>query len=270
MSELSWWRTRHGDVCLQGGHVTRWSGRGGDVLFMSRQSHFEPGQAIRGGVPVIFPWFGDDPEGRGRSAHGFVRRLPWRVIDSAETADDARCTLEIADDETTRALWGHRFHLQLDVVFGATLTMSLLVENRDDVPFRCEMALHTYFTVGDVRRIAIRGLEHTSYLDKVDGMRQKREGSAPVAFTGEVDRVYLDTTATCQIDDPVLGRTIDVAKEGSRSTIVWNPWIDKSARMSDLGANEWSQFVCVESGNVGEAAMTLEPGARHTMITRVS
>jgi glucose-6-phosphate 1-epimerase len=269
MSELSWLRTRHGEICLQGGHVTYWSGRGGTVLFMSRHTRLEPGQAIRGGVPVIFPWFGDDPEGRGRSPHGFVRRLPWRLVENHETEESTRCVLDIEDDDETRALWAHRFRLQLEVTFGAALTLMLTVENRDPTPVRCEIALHTYITVGDVRRIAIRGLEGTEYLDKVNGMRRTREGDTPIVLTGETDRVYLNTTATCEIDDPVLSRTTTIAKDGSRSTIVWNPWSEKAARMSDLG-DEWPHFVCVESGNVGADAVTVEPGARHTLTARIS
>jgi glucose-6-phosphate 1-epimerase len=269
MSELSWLRTRHGDVCLQGGHVTRWSGRGGDALFMSRHTRLEPGQAIRGGVPVIFPWFGDDPDGCGRPPHGFVRRLPWRLVETHAADRSTRCVLDIEDDDETRALWAHCFRLQLDVTFGAALTLALTVENRDSAPLRCEMALHTYIKVGDVRRIAIRGLESTEYLDKVNAMRRTREGDTPIVLTGETDRVYLNTVATCEIDDPVLGRRTTVAKDGSRSTILWNPWSEKAARMADLG-DEWPRFVCVESGNVGEDAVTVAPGAQYTMTARIS
>jgi glucose-6-phosphate 1-epimerase len=269
-TSLTWAKTSHGDVCLQGGHVTRWTGGGGDVLFMSRQSRFEPGQPIRGGVPVIFPWFGDDPDGRGRPAHGFARRLPWRLLDRTETALETRCALRLDDSDTTRAQWPHAFGLRLDVVFGDALTMTLTVENRDAAPFRCETALHTYLKVGEVRRIAIHGLEETTFLDKADGMRTKRETAQPIRLTGATDRVYLDTTSACRIVDPMGGRAITIDKDGSRSTILWNPWSEGAAAMSDLADDEWPTFVCVESANVHQNALTLAPGASHAMRVTIS
>jgi glucose-6-phosphate 1-epimerase len=267
---LGWVRTPAGDLCEQGGHVTRWAGGGGDVLFMSRRSRFEPGQAIRGGIPVIFPWFGDDPEQRGRGPHGFARRVPWRSVETTETPAGTRAVVTLVDDEATRASWPHAFALTLEATFGDMLALALTVANRGDTPFSCETALHTYLTVGDARRVAIRGLERTGYLDKVDGFRRKTEGDAPIVLTGETDRVYLDTAATCLVEDPVRRRVIEIAKDGSRSTIVWNPWETKAARMSDLAADEWTSFVCVESGNVGDAALTIAPGASHTMRVRIA
>jgi glucose-6-phosphate 1-epimerase len=258
-------KTLYGDVCLQGGHVTRW----GDVLFVSRKSRFEPGQAIRGGVPVIFPWFGDDPEGRGRPAHGFARRALWRLVDRAESAGESRVIVELENDDATRAMWPHRFALRLDVTFGESLGLALTVENRDTAALRCETALHTYLAVGDVRRISIRGLDGATYIDKVDGMKQKREGTAPIRLTGETDRVYLGTTSACRVEDPMRGRVLTIEKDGSRSTILWNPWSEKSAAMSDLADDEWPTFVCVESGNVHADALTIAPGDAHTMRVRV-
>lgn len=270
MQTLTWIRSPFGEVCTQGAHVARWGHAGQEVLFLSRNSRFEPGQAIRGGVPVIFPWFGDDPEGEGRPAHGFARRAPWNLVESRTEADALRVALELTDDEGTRAQWPHRFHLRLEAELGQVLTLTLRLENRDAQPLRCETALHTYLAVGDVRRIAVRGLAGATYLDKLDRGRRKREGPAPLTFTAETDRVYLDTTATCVLEDPVLGRTLTVAKEGSRSTVVWNPWVEKAARLVDLADDEWPRMVCIESGNLDDDALTLPAGGTHTMRVRVS
>jgi glucose-6-phosphate 1-epimerase len=270
MNALSWLRTPHGDLSLDGGHVTRWSGGGGDVLFVSRESRYAPGEPIRGGVPVIFPWFGDDPEKRGRAAHGFARRRRWSLAGRVDAADATRVTLELTDDERTRELWPHRFLLRLDVVFGDALELALTVENRDRATFTYEDALHTYFTVGDIRRASVRGLEGGAYLDTVGGVRPARQDGNPIAFSGETDRVYHASSASCHIVDPALRRTIDVVKNGAQSTIVWNPWIEKSARLNDLGDDEWPRFVCVEAGNVGADAIALEPGAAHTTRVRIS
>lgn len=270
MDALEWIRSAHGQVCTQGAHVARWRARGEDVLFLSRKSRFEPGQPIRGGVPVIFPWFGDDPEGRGRPAHGFARRVPWRLVADEHSAAETRVVLELVDDEATRELWPQRFLLRLEARLGDELALALTLENRSETPFTCETALHTYLAVGDVRRVAVRGLEGATYLDKLDGLRKKREGPAPLTFAGEVDRTYVGTSATCHVEDPVLGRTLAVAKEGSRSTVVWNPWSAKAARLTDLGDDEWPAMLCIESGNVAEDALTLEPGAAHTLRVRIA
>jgi glucose-6-phosphate 1-epimerase len=263
-------RSPHGEVCTQGAHVTRWRTRGVDSLFLSAASRFERGQAIRGGVPVIFPWFGDDPEKRGRPAHGFARRVPWRVLECQDGPEALRVVLGLEDDEETRALWLERFALRLEAVIGTTLSISLRVENRGGRAFRCEQALHTYLAVGDVRRIALHGLERARYLDKVEGFREKQEPDAPLRFAGEVDRVYLANEATCVVEDPVLERRLEVAKTGARSTIVWNPSIEKARRYTDLGEDEWTAFVCVESGNVGHDAITLAPGAAHELGVRIA
>lgn len=270
MDALTWIRSTHGEVCTQGAHVARWKTGGADGLFLSAKSRFERGQALRGGVPVIFPWFGDDPEGRGRAAHGFARRMEWRVVEQADDDAALRVVLELVDDEATRALWPERFALRLTAVLGATLELTLRVENRGARSFRCEQALHTYLAVGDVRRVAVHGLEGARYLDKLDGLKAKHQPDAPLAFTGECDRTYLGTDSTCVIDDPVLGRRLEVAKRGARSTVVWNPWIEKAQRLSDLGDDEWPAFVCVESGNVGADAVTLAPGAAHELGVRIA
>lgn len=269
MDALSWIRTPHGELCTQGAHVVRWRTRGQELLFLGRKSRFEPGQPIRGGVPLIFPWFGDDPEGRGRAAHGFARRVVWRVLADERAASETRVELELVDDEATRELWPHRFALRLEARLGDELELALNVTNRDETPFTCETALHTYLAVGDVRRISVHGLEGASYLDKLDGLRRKKAGPEPLTFAGEVDRTYVGTSATCRLEDPVLARTLAIAKQGSRSTVVWNPWIEGSKRFSDLGDEDWAHFLCVESANVAEDAIRLAPGASHTLRLRV-
>jgi len=270
MGALDGLRSEHGEIALQGGHVARWRVHGEEFLFVSKKSRFEPGQAIRGGVPVIFPWFGDDPENRGRGAHGFARRLPWSLVEHQDDESALRVVLELGDGPATRAAWPHEFALRLEARLGEELDLALTVENRSKKPFTCENALHTYFQVGDVRRASVLGLEGAHYLDKVHAFAQRRQGNTALTFEGEVDRVYAGSEATCRIRDTILGRTLEVAKQGSRSTIVWNPWIEKAARMSDLGDDEWTKMLCVESGNVGEDALRLEPGAAHTLGVRVT
>jgi glucose-6-phosphate 1-epimerase len=144
--------------------------------------------------------------------------------------------------------------------------MELEIENGGDAPIRCEEVLHTYFKVGDVREIEVRGLEETEYVTIIEDQPRKRQGAEPIRFVGETDRVYVNTVASVSIVDPVLHRRIEIEKSGSRSAVVWNPWIEKSKKMADFVPDEWPGMVCVETGNIGENTLEIAPGSRH--ITR--
>jgi D-hexose-6-phosphate mutarotase len=255
-------------VFCHGAQLTQWTPDGAErgVIWTSARSYFRPDKAIRGGVPVCFPWFGPHPSNAAQPAHGFARLADWALRDASEDAGGAvTLVFVIESDDTTRASWPHDFHVTLTCSIGRALDMALRVENRGGAPFTFEEALHTYFAVGDIRQVAIAGLEDAEYLDKVLAFARHRQPAEPLRFTGETDRVYLDTTADCFISDPAWQRRIAVGKRGSRTTVVWNPWIDRARALTDFGDDEWQAMVCVESANVGAAAVRLEPGGVHTM-----
>ena len=260
------------EIWLHGGHVARFQPVGAQpLLFMSAASHFAAGKPIRGGVPVIFPWFGPRAGRPDSPAHGFARTRPWQV--EALAADDrgsVSLILRLDSDETTRAHWPHDFILRHKITLGAQLDLQLEVENVSAEPFQFEEALHTYLAVADVREIGITGLEDTVYLDKVDGGRRQQPTAGPIRITGETDRVYVNTRTTCVLDDPKLARRITLEKSGSDTTVVWNPWITKAQAMADFGDDEWPAMMCLETANTGESAITLAPGAVHTMRATVS
>jgi glucose-6-phosphate 1-epimerase len=240
------------------------------VLFMSPRAVFTAGTAIRGGVPVCFPWFGSHPTDAAKPAHGFARTRTWRVADvSRDRSGDVRVVLQLASDADTRALWSAPFALALTLSLGASLGMTAEVENLGDDAITYELALHAYLAVGDVETVRIRGLEGTRFVDKVDGAKEKVAGGEPLAIAGETDRVFLDTTTTCVVDDPVLARRLRVEKRDSRATVVWNPGRDRARTMRDIGEDGWRGFVCVETANVGPHAVPLAPRARHAMTARI-
>src|SRR5262249_12182584 len=150
-------------------------------------------------------------------------------------------------------IWPHAFRITQRLSIGDTLTMTLEVENTGDRPFDFEEALHAYFAVGNVEEVSVSGLEQTEYLDKVSNFSRKLQGAEPIRITGETDRVFLDTTRSCRIDDPAGGRAIVVAKAHSRSTVVWNPWLERAHELADFGDDEWRRMVCIETANVGDA-----------------
>jgi glucose-6-phosphate 1-epimerase len=260
-------RAAEGHVYLHGAHVThhRPTGRR-PLLFLSERSQFASGKAIRGGVPVIFPWFGARAGHPEAPDHGFARTREW-AVESVEHSNDGSVavTLAFEDDDVTRRTWPHAFRVRHRVVFGARLEMTLEVENRSGNSFSFEEALHTYALVGDVAQASIDGLGGSVYIDKTDGMQRKTLASGPLRLNGTTDRVFLDTRSTCTVTDPVLARRIVVEKTGSATTVVWNPWHEKASTMADLGDDQWRSMLCVEAANAADNAVHLAGGERHAM-----
>lgn len=253
------------EVFLQGAHLARLTRNGQPLLFMSEESHYKPGKALRGGVPVIFPWFGNHPTDRTLPAHGFARTSEWSIEDARREGGDIVMTFRLEPTSKTREMWPHSFVLDYEIRIGEHLTLTLRAENRGDSPFRYEEALHTYLTVADIRRITIEGLDGAEYIDKTDGMQRKRVDAKTISITGETDSVFVNTTATCIVDDPVLRRRLVVEKKGSQSTVVWNPWEERAKAFADFGDDEWKGMICVETANAAENAVALEPGESHQM-----
>ena len=250
-------------VAVQGGQVLEWQPNGQKpVIWVSRAAVYQTGKGVRGGVPVCWPWFG---QLEGKGAHGFVRVRMWEVREAkTDLADTVVLRLGIKDDESTRAQWDHAFDLELIVTVGAALKMELVTRNTGDKPFTITDGLHTYFRVGDIKQTRVQGLDGAEYLDKVRDFSKERQSGA-VTFSGETDRVYINTTADCLIEDPVFGRTIRVAKAGSTSTVIWNPWTEKEKAFSDMAAGEYANMVCVETVNASPDEITLAPGAKHNL-----
>ncbi len=259
-------------IYLHGAHVSHFQPHGAaPVLFMSRESNFAEDRPIRGGVPVIFPWFGPRAGRPEAPAHGFARTAEWQVESLAIDGDDVvTAVLQLEATGATRELWPHDFTLRYRVAIGRTLTMTLEVDNTGAEPFAFENALHTYFVVGDVRETATTGLEGADYLDKTDGMQRKKQGQEPIRITQETDRIFENNRKTCAIDDTKGKRRVTVEKSGSQTTVVWNPWVAKAAALADFGDDEWPQMLCIETANAGANGITLDPGQSHVMRAVVS
>jgi len=263
-------------VCLQGAHLTEWHpySQSLPVTFLSAAVHYEPGKAIRGGIPICWPWFGAHPADKAAPSHGFARTAIWEAQELLPLATGAtQLTLRLADGDASRVLWPHPFALEYRITVGESLELELVTTNTGAAPFTISEALHTYFCVADVGAAQVLGLDGTAYADVADAGRRKRQ-NGPVVFDGEVDRVFLDTESTCAILDPVLSRRIVISKGGSRSTVVWNPGELKAAKLADLTAaavptGGWRQLVCVETANALDNALTVEPGQSHRLNVRI-
>jgi len=246
------------EVYLHGAQVTSWqTARGCEVLFVSGASHFQDGVPIRGGIPVIFPQFGDGPLPK----HGLARTRAWAVARTALGADDAvSITLRLEDDAQTRVRWPHPFGLQLTVALGLALTLELTVKNPDSAPFPFQTALHTYFQVADITRTSLFGLQGTAFEDFLHP-GPAVETREVITFDRETDRIYVNAPNCVVLEDRGNKRKIAIAKSGMNDIVLWNPWIEKSRRLEDFGDDEYRHMVCVETGRMRAPAM-LAPGSQ--------
>jgi len=241
------------------------------VLFTSPNSLFAHGRAIRGGIPIIFPWFGPSRHAPEAPQHGFARTVPWH-LNRVETAGRNSVTLSfsLGDGDVGSLFWPEPFRAIYTVVFAKTLSLRLAVENRATHPIIFEQALHTYFAISDISGIAISGLAGATYIDKTHALRRKAQTAALVTVTAETDSVYLDTPGQCAIEDRGWRRRVIIEKDGAASTVVWNPWSEKAAAMADLGDPAWRGMVCVETGNIADNEIRLAADGEHQMSTTIS
>lgn len=259
-------------LCLQGGHLLSWQpvSTPEPVIWMSSAAKFAPKQPIRGGIPVCWPWFGAHGSDATFPTHGFARTQPWHVTGTRALEDDStEIALTLQQSDATRALWPHPSQLDMLLNIGTSLKIALITRNMGESDFVIREALHTYFHVSDIAQVQVLGLEDGAYMDKAAGGTRGQQARA-VSFSGEVDRVYVGTSSACVIEDPGLHRRIRIAKLGSQSTVVWNPWQARADQMGDLGADGWKGFVCVESGNALENAVTVKAGGSHTLAVEYS
>lgn len=256
------------EIYLHGAHVTRFRKHGEPpLLFVSQCSRFMEGQPIRGGIPIVLPWFGPR-ESMGQ--HGFARVKTWELKEFVP-APDGSVSVRLCLPDCPEASSYPPFSAEYAVTASDSLTLQLHVTNKGkDEPLVFENCLHTYFEIGDINSISISGLKGATYLDKVANFSQKVETADAIRIASEVDRIYLNTTAPVEIHDPILQRTIRIEKKASLSTVVWNPWIAKAQQMPDFGNDEYQRMLCVETGNVSGNEISLPPGETSTLTVKIS
>ena len=236
-----------------------------DLLFVSEKAYYEDGKAIKGGIPVCWPWFGADPDDLGRPAHGFVRNRQWEVTGSESLANGStKVVLAMVDSDQTREIWPHPFKLSIEITVGDSLKVALVTHNSGDESIAISQALHTYFYVGDISKVQVLGLDGIDYLDKVDEFAEKTQ-SGPVTINGEVDRIYKGVTGELVIDDASLGRKIRIASRGCSTAVVWNPWSEIAASMGDLNDDDYSKMICVETANAGSETVEIAAGSEYRL-----
>lgn len=284
LDQLVCWRIRAAGsellVAQQGAQILSYQqGEQPPLIWLSPDAAYQRGQSVRGGVPVCWPWFGDlrrNPQAvqahyhlEQAPAHGLVRALDWELLGIDEGGDAV--TLRFAYDTRTQPLegWPRDVGLTFVVRLADDLGMSLETYNRGTEPLTLSQALHSYFAVSDVRQVSVEGLQGCRYIDTLQDWQELRQQEALV-FDAETDRIYFDTAARLSIVDPGWGRRIHLDARGSRSAVLWNPWVDKAKRLSQFPDDAWQNMLCIETANVLEDVVQLNAGERHRLELRLS
>jgi glucose-6-phosphate 1-epimerase len=242
-------------ILLHGGHLVSWVPAGGEEqLYVSPASRYGEGQAVRGGVPVIFPQFSS----RGTlPRHGLLRTRGWQLGGTASHGQHAQAVLRFVADDATRALWPHEFEAEITVsIIGRQLDVEFAVTNVGDTPFEFSVALHSYLRTNDVLKAQLEGLQGVKYEDNATGQWQQQWGDV-TQVVGEVDRLYHDAGHPLTLRE--LGRKLLITHADFTDVVVWNPGPEKAAQLDDLPEGDWQRFLCVEAARVIDP-VTLPPG----------
>jgi glucose-6-phosphate 1-epimerase len=256
-------------ISLHGGQVLAFQSAdtATDLLFLSNKANYDGSKAIRGGIPICWPWFGADPKGLNRPNHGFARNVLWSVVKTVAINNfTTQVTLRLRSNTQSKDLWPHDFDLTLEITIGSTLILELVTRNTGTKTFTISQALHAYFQISDINQIRVLGLEDKHYLDKLDQGHQKQQLGA-ITITNEVDRIYTEFNNPIAIIDPVLNRKIQIQSSGNKTTVVWNPWAKNSAKIADLNYDDYQRFVCVEASNAGPDIIEITAGQEHRLKT---
>ena len=254
-------------LSLQGGHLLSWQPeKEEEVIWLSQDAVYSAGRSIRGGIPVCWPWFGAHLLNSTFPAHGYARTPDWKVVEAKDLQDgNTFLALQLPEENIPEEFRLSELVPELRLMIGKKLEMVLITRNTSNKKITMGQALHTYFNVSDIANVTIGGLEDQIFIDTLDDGQRKKE-TDPITINAEIDRIYLDSPGDdCIIVDTGFKRRIRISKQGSHSTVVWNPWIDKSARMGDMGKDGYKMMVCVETTNAADDVITIEAGDEHRM-----
>ena len=285
LDELNCWRIRHGQaellVAQQGAHILSYQLAGQPpLIWLNDEAVFKAGKSIRAGIPVCWPWFGNlarNPKSvqamrvshEAPSAHGFVRAMDWELGSIDAEGESLKVEFILPYPEGGFAEWPHQVDLKLSIRLDEQLHINLTSDNQGTDTVTLSQALHSYFAVSDVRNVHVEGLDGLSYIETLDDWKTVTQ-TGDLQFTGETDRIYLNTPTTLSIVDPAWERRIELTSSGSRAAVIWNPWIERAAAFSDMADDGWQRMLCIETANVMGDVVTLAPGASHTLAVSIA
>jgi glucose-6-phosphate 1-epimerase len=250
-------------IALQGAHIFHYKAKDKPaLLWLSKSSFFKEGKAIRGGIPICFPWFGPHKRDSSLPQHGFARTSLWKVVLEEELDENStHIQLQLTSTNKSLKLWEYSFDIRLDVTVSSELTVTFTVINTDTKPFEISTALHTYFNISDISNVSVEGLDGSSYEDSLTEERKSQNGN--LIIDKEVDRVYFNASSSIKLYDH--NSSILLEQRGSNSLVVWNPWIEKAKSMVDMPDNGYKTMLCLETGNVAEDRKVLKSKDSHIL-----
>ena len=282
LDSLAAWRIRHGDAELllaqQGAQILSYRrGSQPPLIWLSEQAAYQRGQGVRGGVPVCWPWFGDltrNPPAvqamvSGEAPfHGLVRTLDWQLDEVEQLDTGVRVSLSLPSGSALPG-WQGTVQPRLQLTLGDDLLIELHNANTGQQTAAISQALHSYFAISDIQKVQLHGLDGCRYIETLEDWAERRQ-QGDLGFAGETDRIYLDVPARLELLDHGWQRRLVLEVSGSRSAIVWNPWIDKAGRLSQFAADAWQRMLCIETANVWDDCLQLAPGESHCLSLRLS
>ena len=280
LDELNCWRIRHGQaellVAQQGAHILSYQLAGEPpLIWLNDEAVFKTGKSIRAGVPVCWPWFGNltrNPQSvqamrvsaEAPPAHGLVRAMDWELGGIEAEGESLKIEFLLPYPEGGLPGWPHQVDLKLSIRLDEQLHISLTSHNQGAETVSISQALHSYFAVSDVREVHVEGVDGLSYIETLEDWKTRQQ-LGDLRFIGETDRIYLDAPPLLSIVDPTWERRIELTSSGSRTAVIWNPWIDRAAAFSDMADDGWQRMLCIETANVMGDVVNLKPGASHTL-----
>lgn len=254
-------------ISIYGGQVLSYlpHGQTEDLLYLSKKAIYQQGKAIRGGIPICWPWFADDTSGYGRPAHGFARNQQWKVLATMENTDGSTVvTLGLYDTDDSVAVWPYKFELKLDITVSEKLEIKLTTKNTGRKPFEITQALHAYLNVGNINNLTIANLNGISYVDKTDNFVHKTQ-VGDVVITAETDRVYQSSPEELIVDDLDINRKIVMESRGCNTAVIWNPWKNTAESIVDLQDEDYKVFIGVEAANADGDVIMIPAGGIHCL-----
>ncbi|EKO3793013.1 D-hexose-6-phosphate mutarotase [Vibrio metschnikovii] len=255
-------------IALHGGHVVSFRPTGqDDLLWMSKKAIFDGKTALRGGIPICWPWFGR----LATPAHGFARSSQWQLIEHRENEQGVIVVLGLDSNQQTRSVWPHEFQLRLSIEISDSLTVRLTITNTDQKAWAFSGALHSYLNVADVRETTITGMG-SDYIDSLQN-DQWCQGEETLTLRDSIDRVYTKPQPHIQVQDHQRQRTLVVDNQGHNSAVLWNPWAQGAQSMGDMQDDGYLTMLCVEStwhAPSLTAGKVLQPGETHCLSTRIT
>ncbi len=252
-------------IFLQGGQITEFIPKNKKpLIWVSKNETYQEGASIRGGIPICWPWFGTH-KNDGWPAHGIARTSLWQADEVHESDEQITISLKLPMKLVNTEYWPHQSALIVEFVLTDKLQVRLTTTNLSNAAFSYTQALHTYFPTSDIKSTFVDGLQGSQYIEFGEGPFAQGE---QVKFARETDMVYTEAGSSQNIHTPE--GVINVSRENSSSCVLWNPWIEKSKRLSNFADDEYLTMLCLEAANVLADEVTLEPKQSHTLVTTIS